>query len=89
MQVVKCRKKVFVDDAIVDFLKTNIRKIAETFNVNILEMECDKYHFHMLFKSKPLLNFPQFINAVKTIISREIQRNFQNVKKELWKGKFW
>ena len=72
-----------------DFLKTNIRKIAETFNVNIPEMECDKYHFHMLFKSTPLLNFPQFINAVKTIISREIQRNFQNVKKELWKGKFW
>ena len=25
----------------------------------------------------------------KTITSREIQRNFPVVKKELWKGKFW
>ena len=89
IQVVKYRKKVFTNDAIVDLLKTKSMEIAHTFDADILEIECDKDHFHMLFKSTPLLNFPQFINAVKTIISREIQRNFQNVKKELWKGKFW
>ena len=89
IQVLKYRKKVFVDDAVVDFLKTKIREIAETFNVDILEIECDKDHFHMLFKSTPLLNIPQFVNAVKTITSREIQRNFPEIKKDLWKGKFW
>ncbi|MCL4356286.1 MAG: IS200/IS605 family transposase, partial [Candidatus Thermoplasmatota archaeon] len=52
-------------------------------------IECDKDHFHMLFKASPLLNIPQFINAVKTITSREIQRRFPDVKRELWKGKFW
>ena len=72
-----------------NFLKTKTREIAETFDVDILEMECDKDHFHMLFKSTPLLNIPQFVNAIKTITSREIQRNFPDVKKELWKGKFW
>ena len=89
IQAVKYRKKVFVYDAVVDLLKTKIREIAETFNVVILEIECDKDHFHMLFKATPLLNIPQFINAVKTITSREIQRNFPDVRKELWKGKFW
>ena len=84
IQVIKYRRKVFVNDAIVDFLKTKTREIAETFNVDILEIECDKDHFHMLFTSTPLLNIPQFINAVKTITSREIQRNFPDVKKELW-----
>jgi putative transposase len=67
IQVVKYRKKVFVNDAIVDFLKTKIREIAETFNVDILDIECDKDHFHMLFKSTPLLNIPQFINAMSAI----------------------
>ena len=43
----------------------------------------------MLFKVTPLLNIPQFINAVKTITSWEIQRNFPDVRKGLWKGKFW
>ena len=89
VQVVKYRKKVFVNDAIVDLLNTETGEIAHTFDVDILEMECDKDHSHMLFRASPWLNIPQFINAVKTITSREIQRNFPDVKKELCKGKFW
>ncbi|MCL4336152.1 MAG: IS200/IS605 family transposase [Candidatus Thermoplasmatota archaeon] len=89
IQVVKYRKKVFTNDAIVDFLKMKAREIADTFNVDILDMECDKDYFHMLFKSTPILNIPQFINAIKTITSREIQRKFPEIKKDLWKGKFW
>ncbi len=89
IQVVKYRRKVFTNDAIVASLKTKIREIAETFNVDILDIECDKDHFHMLFKATPLLNISQFINAVKTITSREIQRKFPKVKRDLWKGKFW
>ena len=54
VQVVKYRKNVFVNDAIVDLLKRKTREIAETFNVDILEIECDKDHFHMLFKSGKL-----------------------------------
>ena len=89
IQVVKYRKKVFTNDAIVDLLKTKSMEIAHTFDVDILEIECDKDHFHMLFKASLLLNIPQFINAVKTITSKEIQRRSSNVKRELWKGKFW
>ena len=85
----KYRKKVFINDATVDFLKTTTREMAETFSFDVLEIECDRDYFHMLFKSTPLLNIPQFVNAIKTITSREIQRNFPDVKKELWKGKFW
>ena len=85
----KYRKKVFASDMIVDFLKTKARGIADTFNVVVLEIECDKDHFHMLFKSTPLLNIPQFVNAIKTITSREIQRNFPDIKKDLWNDKFW
>jgi putative transposase len=47
IQVVKYRRKVFVNDAMVDFLKMKTREIAETFDVDILDMECDKDHFHI------------------------------------------
>ncbi len=89
IQVVKYRKKVFLNDAIVDFLKMKIREISETFNVDVLDIECDKDHFHMLFKATPLLNITKYINAIKTITSREIQRNFPDVKNELYNNKFW
>ncbi len=87
--VMKYRKKVFNSDAFVDFLKMKVREIAETFNIDILGIECDMDHFYMLFRSTPLLNIPQFANAIKTITSREIKRNFPEVKQDMWKGKFW
>lgn len=43
----------------------------------------------MIFKAKPTLNIPKYINAIKTITSREIQRRFPEIKKKLWKGMFW
>ena len=89
IQVVKYRKKVFINDAIVDFLKMKIREISETFNVDVLDIECDKDHFHMLFKATPSLNITKYINAIKTITSREIQRNFPEVRNELYNNKFW
>ncbi len=89
IQVVKYRKKIFVDDKIIDFLKQAVRKISESFEVEVINLECDKDHFHMIFRSKPTLDMPRYINALKTISSREIQRGFPEVKKQLWKGVLW
>ena len=89
VQVVKYRKEVFENHEIIDFLKQKVREISERFEVNVLNIECDKDHFHMIFKAKPTLDIPKYINAIKTITSREIQRNFPEVKTKLWKGVFW
>ena len=74
IQVVKYGKKVFINNAMVDFLKMKIREISETFNVDVLDIECDKDYFNMIFKATPLLNITKYINAVKN---------------ELYNGKFW
>ncbi len=87
--VVKYRRKVFTNDEIIDFLKQKILEISETFEVEILAIECDADHVHILFKAKPTLNIPKYINALKTITSREIRRNFPEVKKKLWRNVFW
>jgi len=88
VQVVKYRKKVFTNDAIVDFLKQKVKEISSTFDVEIINQECDKDHIHIIFKAKPTLNIPKYLNALKTITSREIKRNFPEVKKKLWNA-FW
>ena len=89
VQCVKYRRKVFDNERIVDFLKQKIHEISQTFDVDVLCIECDKDHFHMIFKTKPTLNIPKYLNAIKTITSREIQRRFPEVKKKFWKGMFW
>jgi len=87
--VVKYRRKVFTSNEIIDFLKQKIHEISETFEVEILAIECDVDHVHILFKAKPTLNIPKYINALKTITSREIRRKFLEVKEKLWKNVFW
>ncbi len=88
IQVVKYRKKVFTTEKIIDLLKQIAKKISESFDVEIIDLECDKDHFHMIFKSKPTLDMPKYINALKTISSRETQRNFPNVKNSYGKAYF-
>jgi len=70
----------------VDFLKQKVREISEGFEVDVLNIECNKDHFHMIFKAKPTLDMPRYINAIKTITSREIQRKFSELKEKMWKG---
>lgn len=89
VQCIKYRRDVLDNEKIIDFLKTKIHEISERFDVAILSIECDKNHFHMLFRTKPTLDIPKYLNAIKTISSREIQRNFPDVKNKLWKGAFW
>lgn len=89
VQCVKYRRKVFVDDRYVDLLKTKIHEISETFGVEVTNIECSTDHFHMLFKAGPTLDLPKYINALKTITSREIRRNFPEVKQVLWRDAFW
>jgi REP element-mobilizing transposase RayT len=89
VQCVKYRKKVLDNEKIVDTLKTQINNISQNFEVDVLGIEPDQDHFHMLFKCKPTLDIPKYINAIKCITSREIQRNFPEIKTKLWKGVFW
>jgi len=89
IQCVKYRREVFNNEYICDYLKMKIYEISQTFDVTVLNIECDIDHFHMIFKSRPTLDIPKYINAIKTITSREIKRNFPEVKKMLWKEMFW
>lgn len=89
VQCVKYRKQVLDNEEIVELLKQKVREISETFEVDVLNIECDKDHFHMIFKAKPTLDIPKYLNALKTITSREIRRNFPEVKKKLLGDVFW
>lgn len=89
VQCVKYRREALKDPLVVDLLKTKIHQISETFDVDVLNIECDKDHFHMIFRTKPTLEIPKYINTIKTISSREIRRNFPEVKQLLWKESFW
>lgn len=88
--VVKYRQKVFTDDAIIGSLKTIITKIAEEFDVEIIEQECGDDHLHILFATKPTLNLTKFINYLKGRSSRLLREQYKDfLKNKLWGDSFW
>jgi len=89
VQCIKYRRKVLTEKKIIDLLRTKINEISKKFRVDVLNMKCDKDHFHLLFKAKPTLDMPKYLNAIKTISSREIRRNSPKIKKKLWEDTFW
>ncbi len=89
VQCTKFRRKVLCDLLLIDFLKTKIHNISKTYDVEVLSIECDKDHFHMIFTSKPTLDIPKYINPLKTITSREIRKEFPEIKLLLCEDTFW
>ena len=86
---VKYRRKVFDNDIIINELKERTRRIADGFDIKIINQECDKDHTHILFKAKPSTDLVKFINSLKGATSRIIRLKFPEVKKKLWKDMFW
>lgn len=89
VQCVKYRRNVIDNEKIIDDLKTIFRKISEKFEVEILNMEPDKDHIHVLFKAKPTLRLTEYINTLKTISSRELKRKNPEIKKRLKGEALW
>ena len=89
VQCIKYRHELFVNDSIKLYLKEQIYNISEKYDVDIIELETDKNHFHLLFRSKPTLYLPKYICALKSITSKNIQEKFSFVHKKIWKKHFW
>jgi Transposase and inactivated derivatives len=85
--VVKYRRKVFLDDKIIDELKT--RKISEGFGIEVISQETDKDHTHILFKATPKTDLVKYINSLKGGTSNAIRHRFPEIKKKLYGNAFW
>lgn len=70
-------------------LRERTRNIADQFDIQIIDQECDKDHTHVLFKAKPCSDIVKFINSLKGATSRVIQNKFPEVKQKLWNKMFW
>lgn len=88
--VVKYRRKV-IDDEICSRLKEIFDHIGikEQYKLEIIELNSDKDHLHILFRAEPKSEISKFINAYKSASSRLIKKEFPEIKAKLWKEAFW
>lgn len=90
VQCIKYRRKVLDFPEIIDELKRRTHKIAESYGIEIVAIETDLDHMHMLFKAKPQTNLVLFINNWKSATSKALRNKFRDrIKNKLWKDVFW
>jgi len=88
--VVKYRKRIFINDDIISYFKTNARLISKNCDVDIIGQECGLDHVHILFRSKPTLDITRYVNMLKGISSRNIRAKYSVfLHDKLWSSSFW
>ena len=70
-------------------LQNLLRKIAEDKGINIMEMESDKDHIHLLIDCKPQHYIPDIVKALKGVSARLMFKMHPELKKRLWGGHLW
>ena len=87
--VAKYRKKIFNKD-IKEYLSSFVNSMMEKNNCNLMEINYDEDHVHILFEAPVTLNLPNFINGLKSTSSRMIRRRFSEYLKQFFeKPVFW
>jgi putative transposase len=90
VQCIKYRRKVFYFPEIIDELKQRTLNIAKSYGIEIISIETDLDHLHMIFKTKPQTELITFINNWKGATSKALQNRFrEKIKSMLWSNKFW
>jgi putative transposase len=87
--VCKYRKKLLVKYG--DFIKTCFNYISAISDFNIIEMEVDKDHIHLLVKSEPKVSVLQIVSKLKQMSARAIWKVYSDdLTKHFWKEHtFW
>ena len=70
-------------------LQETLRNIAIDNGVDIVAMESDEDHIHLLIELKPQHYIPDVIKALKGVSARLLFQKHPELKKTLWDGNLW
>ena len=82
----KYRKKIFQQTEIRERAEQLIREISEEYGFEIVEMQVDAEHVHMLLSFSPKRSIGEVVRIIKSKSARELFREFPSLKHRLWSG---
>lgn len=88
--ITKYRKKIFINDSIVERTKEIMRNIASDFDVDIINQECGEDHIHLILSTKPTVELTKLVNLLKGTSSRYLRKEFEpEISEQLYGDSFW
>ena len=86
--VTKYRYRVFDGDAI-RRLKQLFSKICTDFEAELVEMNGEDNHVHLLLKYPPKVSVSSLVNSLKGVSCRMLRQERPDLMRRYWKGVLW
>lgn len=86
--VTKYRRMVFDYDAI-ERLRMIFTKVCTDFEAQLIEMDGEDDHVHLLVEYPPKVPVSAMVNSLKGVSSRLLRKERTDIQKHYWKGKLW
>ncbi len=86
--VTKYRYRVFDGDAI-RRLKQLFSKVCTDFESELVEMNGEDNHVHLLLKYPPKVSVSSLVNSLKGVSSRMLRQERPDLMRRYWKGVLW
>jgi putative transposase len=85
----KYRKDIFREEWLRERAEQLFRSVAEAYEIEIIEMEVSEDHVHVMVSFAPKYGIGEVVRIFKSIVARELFREFPSLKKRLWGGELW
>ncbi len=87
--VTKYRHKCITKEMLIR-MKELISEQLERWGAELIEMNGEEDHIHLLFEAPPQVELAKLINSMKSVTSRIIRKEFSgHLKNHYWKPVFW
>ena len=85
----KYRKDIFCEERIRERAEQLFQEVGEEFEIEIMEMEISPDHIHLMVSFPPKRGIGEVVRIFKSIVARELFREFPSLKRRLWGGEMW
>lgn len=86
--VAKYRKNIFTKP-ILSSLKELFEKVCTDFETELIEMDGERDHVHLLLNYPPKIAVAKLVNSLKGVSSRRLKQLYPEIEKHYWKGALW
>ena len=86
--VTKYRRKVFSKEHI-EALQNIFGKVCKDFDAELVEVDGEKDHVHLLVNYPPKHSVSILVNSLKGVSSRLLRKDFPDIDKFYWKDVLW
>jgi len=86
---VKYRKKLLLEIKLVNFMKNICFEIGERYCFEFDAIGIDGDHVHLFVGAEPKYSPSKVMRTIKMITTRQICKQYPEIKKQLWGGELW